>query len=478
VTERMLSLRARLLALQVVVFGALILLASPLTYFIMSRTFQKDRDDYLSAMARNLSQEYTETAETGAPPADLPPRCLPDPVPPGSPDPEATHRPRHLLVCDESGRVLSSDGEWTPLAPEAVNLAARTMQPAFADVRWSAEILRVIALPFRDRSGRLLVMEVGTSYMVIERTLGKSLIAMGVIDLVALLFLVAGSYLLTRGAFGPIDQIIRRVEQIDEDNLAERLPLEERRDEVGRLIIVINHMLERLEHAFEAQNRFSSDVAHEIRSPLTALRGQIEVALRKERPPEEYRRVMKESLEETLRLSRLAEDLMSLAKADAGVLQVRREDMDLRESLYVVLARFRPLAEEKNIQLTLHASESAAVHGDPDLIERLFENIVDNALIHTPPTGEVRVGMEKSGGWVSVYIEDTGSGIPAEELPMIFHRFYRVDPARSRDRGGTGLGLAIARQFAALHGGSIKVRSEIGKGSVFSVTIPLARGAG
>ncbi|NIO27753.1 MAG: heavy metal sensor histidine kinase [Candidatus Latescibacteria bacterium] len=472
--KRKMSLRARLLVLQLIVFGALILLASPITYLVMSRTLHRDRDEYLVSLARNASEEYAKTNNSSENTLPFPPRCLPESMPPSSPAPGSAHRPRHLLVCDQTGKVLCSDGESEPLAPEAVHQAFETFTPAFADQRWSAEILRLIAWPFKDQNGQHLVMEVGTSYRVIEGVLGKGLVFLLIFDAVALLLLIAGSYLLTRGAFLPIDQVIRRVEQIDEANLAERLPLDRRSDEVARLVTVVNHMLGRLERAFEAQSRFSSDVAHEVRSPLTALRGQIEVALRRRRSEEEYRRVLEESLEEVLRLSRLAEDLMSLAKADAGVLHARKSKVELRELLNNVLRRFKAKAHEKNIHLHLEASEAVTVDGDPGLIGRMVENLVDNALIHTHHMGEIHVRLQKKETQAVISVEDNGAGIPSEHLSKIFDRFYRIDPARSREMGGIGLGLAISRQIALLHDGTIQVQSTLGKGSIFSITIPIA----
>jgi two-component system OmpR family sensor kinase len=468
----MLSLRARLLVLQLIVFGSLILLASPVTYITMSQTLRRDRDQYLASMARTVSAEFVREMESASQPRSSPLPCLPNPVLPDSPDPDAMHRPRHMLVCDELGQVLCSDGENAPLAPDAVRLAFQTQSPAYADVHWSAEFLRIIAWPFQDADGRTLIMEVGTSYLVIKGALRKGLLIMGLISAVAFLCLITGSYFLTRNAFDPIKRIIGAVEGIDEAKLEARLPIEPREDEVGRLVAVINRMLERLERAFEAQSRFSSDVAHEIRSPLTALRGQIEVTLRKERSSTEYRKVLEGNLGEVLRLSRLAEDLMSLAKGDAGVLHVRPVAIDLHEMLHGVLVRLKPTAEEKDIQLRLLAPEEVPFVGDPDLLGRLVENLVDNALIHSPHMGEVIVRLERDSAGITISVEDKGTGIPPEDLPRIFDRFYRVDLARSRDVGGTGLGLAIVQQIATVHNGSIDVTSVPGQGSTFRVRFP------
>jgi two-component system OmpR family sensor kinase len=333
--------------------------------------------------------------------------------------------------------------------------------------------MRLVAWPFTDRGGRRLVLEVGGSSQVSVKALRHGVALTFVAVAGALLLLFVGSYLLARRAFAPIDRIVRRVELIDELNLDERIPPGHASDELGRLVVVINRMLARLQAAFEGQRRFASDVSHEIRSPLTALRGQIEVALRKERPPAEYRRVLEESLEEVLRLSRLAENLLSLARADAGVLEIQRVRLDLKEVVAEAVHRLGARATDKNVRLELAAPEPLFVVGDPDWLGRLIENLLDNALRHTPQMGRVRVALARGEGHAVITVEDSGEGIPADDLPHLFERFYRVDRARSRDKGGAGLGLAIARQIAVLHGGAIQVRSTVGQGSTFEVLLPL-----
>jgi heavy metal sensor kinase len=379
-----------------------------------------------------------------------------------------------------AGAVVCSDGEHAPLDPDAVREAQRSFEPVFSDIRWSEEALRLVAFPFRDRESRALVLEIGSSYLILERSLERGVGFIAVFAAIAFPLLVATSFLLARRAFAPIHKMIDELEQIDELHLAARLEPSRHRDEVSRLVVVINRMLERLEQAFALQKRVSSDVAHEIRSPLTALRGLMEVALRKERPAEEYRATMGESLEEVLRLTRLAEDLMSLAEADAGVFEIRQEKVDLQDLLTQVLRRFGPQAEAREVRLTLYAPERLFVTGDPDWLGRVVENLVDNALIHSPPKREVVVILCKTAAGpshtgvprVAISVEDSGPGIAPEHLPHIFERFYRADRARSRSEGGAGLGLAIAHQIARLHGGTIRVQSTVGEGSVFTVELP------
>ena len=322
---------------------------------------------------------------------------------------------------------------------------------------------------------RSVSRDMAGSSQLVEHALRRGLVPLAAVAVGGLALLLVGSFLLSRHATRRLQDIIRRVATIDEERLAERIPLGASPEELQPLVAVLNRLLARLEAAFEAQRRFASDVSHEVRSPLTALRGQIEVALRKERSPEEYRRVLAESLEEVERLTRLAEDLLDLARADAGVLELRRERLDLREVASLALRRLASTADARDIQLVLDTREPVPVLGDPDWLGRLLENLVDNAIRHSRRTGEVRIRVHREGERALMRVEDAGEGIPATALPHIFERFYRVDPSRSRDKGGAGLGLAIGRQIVTLHGGTIAVASEPGKGAVFTVTLPIAR---
>ncbi|MBI5529098.1 MAG: HAMP domain-containing protein [Deltaproteobacteria bacterium] len=468
-----LSLRSRLIGLHIVLFSG-VLLAGPAMYVVMSQALDRELDEYLDSLSALLAREYARTEGGGTAPSGTVNPCLPAvATAPGTDSPGMAHLPRHMLVADGDGRVLCSDGESSPLAPEALRRSQSGGVPVRSEFTRARETLRLVTRTFTDGGGRRLVMEVGASHTVIERALKEGAVFLVAGGLVAFVLFAMGSYVIAGRAVAPIDRVIRSVEQIDKASLAERLSPEDSIDEVGRLTAVINHMLERLEKAFESQRRFVSDVAHEIRSPLTALRGQIEVALRKERPSEEYRAVLNENLEEVLRLSRIAEDLMSMARADAGVLQIQREKIDLCDFLAGVVRRFKGRADEKNIRLEfVPAAEPIAVSGDPDWLGRLVENLLDNAILHAPQMGRVAVSLRGADRFATIAVEDNGPGIAAEHLPHIFDRFYRADPSRSREGGGAGLGLAIARQIAVLHGGTIGVASTVGKGSVLTVELP------
>jgi heavy metal sensor kinase len=473
---RRLTLRAELVFFQIFVLSGL-LVASPTVYFYLSWALRRNLDSHLDYLAASLSRQLRVPALPSSAGTRTPLSYCEigdGPSATGSGAPESlVHAPRHLVVADENGVVLCSDGERQPLSPVALGQARQRMAPVYSDVQVTGETLRLVAWPFRDRSDRLRVMEVGVSKLVFEQALRGHVAVLVALNLSAVALLVLGShYILTRRAFAPLGRIVRRVEQIDEAKLGDRIPEEQGSDELSRLVAVLNRMLERLERAFEAESRFSSDVSHEIRSPLTALRGEIEVALRKERSPAEYQRVLGENLEEVLRLTRIAENLMSLAQADAGVLEMCREHVDLKDLLVGVLHRLGPQADNKDIALELDAPDATSVVGDKVWLERLVENLVDNAILHSPHIATVRVSLRRGPATVVVAVADSGEGIPPEHVPHIFERFYRVDRSRSRSQGGAGLGLAIAQQIAILHGGQIQVESRIGQGSTFFVSLP------
>jgi len=203
------------------------------------------------------------------------------------------------------------------------------------------------------------------------------------------------------------------------------------------------------------------------------LKGEIEVGLKRQRRPEEYRRVLASCLEEVDRMSRIVDDLLTLARADMGALQLQKERVDLGEVAEDVWRSLGRMAEEKGLRFTFQGDGEVAVWGDKDRLRQLLVNLVDNALKYTPPGGEVRLRVERDDTLALLTVQDTGEGIPPEDQERVFERFYRVDKARSRQRGGTGLGLSICKWIAEAHGGKISLESEVGKGSTFVVQLPL-----
>jgi signal transduction histidine kinase len=233
-------------------------------------------------------------------------------------------------------------------------------------------------------------------------------------------------------------------------------------------------MIERLGESFQHIHRFSADASHELRTPLTILRGELEAAVQQPQITPELRETLGSALEETERLSRIVESLMAIARLDAGEARVERAHFDLGELTNITTDQMRLLAEDKNIALRCEAKQHVRVEGDRSRLKQVIVNLVDNAIKYTPAGGHVGVKVYTSNGFGVLEVNDNGMGIPAEALPHIFERFYRVDKARSRQMGGAGLGLSIIKAIVTAHGGQVKVESVEGKGSRFLVELPIA----
>jgi signal transduction histidine kinase len=246
-------------------------------------------------------------------------------------------------------------------------------------------------------------------------------------------------------------------------------------DELGRMIRTFNETTERMTAVYRRIEQFAANVAHELRTPLTILRGEAELALAQPRTPEESQRLSQTFLEESVRLSGIVDDLLTLAHADPSRVQVERRPIRMEEFVEELRDDAGILAQDKGLRVDLAENASATIVGDVARLRRLFRSLLANAVRYTDAGGFIGIRSRRDGGTVRVSIEDSGIGIPEESLPRIFDRFYRADPARWRDSGGTGLGLSLARWIAEAHGGSIAVESAVGRGSTFIVTLPLAR---
>ncbi len=279
-------------------------------------------------------------------------------------------------------------------------------------------------------------------------------------------------HFLARRALSPIQEMARRVQEINAEQLNERLVIENPRDELGALAAAFNDTLARLERSFEQLRRFTSDAAHELRTPLTAIRSVGEVALQKQSGPYDYREAISSMLEEANRLSRLVDALLLVARADSGQVQLERINLPALEIARETAALLDVLAEEKGQTISIQGDESARVHADRTVLRQVLLNLLDNAIKYSPPDGRIAIRVGGDGHTTAIEVEDTGSGIPAEHRERVFDRFYRVDEARSRDTGGAGLGLAIAKWGAEVHGGRLELESNAGSGCIFRLSLP------
>lgn len=288
--------------------------------------------------------------------------------------------------------------------------------------------------------------------------------------------IVATDILLTRRVLRPIDAIVRQARRLSESNLAERLPQPAESGELSRLVETLNEMLLRLHESFEAQRRFTADAAHELRSPLTRLRTEMEVALRRPRNVDEYRAIVATALEEIQRLGGLTENLLMLARLDAGEgRQAAAGEAHLADVVDGILMRFEPLATAREIELRVDRTGSdATVSVQPGIVDVVVGNIVDNAVKFSPRGGTVTLNVVATPSHGVITVADTGLGIPAEEQPHVFERFFRGRGPRTTGAFGVGLGLAIACTLVERQNGSIHVDSKSGYGTTVTIRLPLA----
>jgi heavy metal sensor kinase len=278
-----------------------------------------------------------------------------------------------------------------------------------------------------------------------------------------------GGYALARSVLAPVSRMTDQARMITAEQLGQRLPVVNPHDELGQLARVFNDTFARLERSFDQLRRFTADASHELRTPLTAIRSVGEVGLRGHHDERAYREVIGSMLEESDRLARLVDSLLTLSRADGGHVKLTRERTDLVELAREVVGHLSVLAEEKHQSITIEAPEPVYAFVDRLVLRQAVVNLVDNAIKYSPQKARIHIVALHDGDSPVVEVIDAGPGIPAEHQEHVFERFYRADKARARELGGTGLGLAIARWAVEAHGGRLELDSEEGKGCTFRI---------
>ena len=278
-------------------------------------------------------------------------------------------------------------------------------------------------------------------------------------------------WLIIGRALRPIGAISKTAAEISGGDLSKRIPESGGANELGQLTGVLNSTFARLDESFQQQARFTSDAAHELRTPVTVLLTHAQSTLNRERSPQEYREAFDVVVRTAQRMRRLIESLLELARLDAKQEPLRRENIDLAMIAAESVELLRPLADEKKVTLKTGLPETLC-NADPDQIAQVITNLIANAIHYNREGGHVSVKLSREEKSVTLTIADTGVGISADDLPHIFERFYRADKARSRSEGHTGLGLAIVKSIVDAHGGNIAAQSEPGQGSQFRVELP------
>lgn len=444
------TVRLRLTLWYAAALAVIVLIFATAVYFLVETSLFSQLDEQLS---RNLSAIE---------------RVLPD-----EPDELSEieeHGSVHLFQVRQDGRVIFETDDWkeTGLQQEIETT------PSECAISWQSP---------GGHFYRVKVSTPATGFTAVvaeeEDAIRQTLKSLGTTLLIglpcALLLALAAGYFLAGRVLSPIRAMAAKAEEITAERLSERLPVENPEDEFGRLATVFNQTLSRLEESFQSLRRFTADASHELRTPLTALRSVGEVGLRDHLDLESSREVIGSMLEETDRLARLVDSLLTLTRADSGKLQPNRETVDLARLVKEVADHLQVLAEEKNQTLSVEPEENGiAANVDRSILRRAIINLLDNAIKYTRAGGRIRLRIKRlKNGKAAIEIMDQGPGIPPEHREKIFERFYRIEKGRSRDTGGTGLGLAIARWAVEANGGRIELESEEGRGSVFRVLLPV-----
>ncbi len=392
--------------------------------------------------------------------------------------------PSYLLVLDDTGKTLYASFAVRQLTDDDIATLVRTSLQLSAtrpsvkvtlredqlllvtreepgDVQRGARPMRVVAGASTRRVGVIPPEQWTIMLGVAPLLIGVS---------VWLAWMIAGN------ALRPVDRVIDEVEAItDGRSLHRRLNVEARGDELDRLAATLNEMIARLETSFSALRRFTADASHELKTPLTVMRADVERAMQVPAGSGDQLVALEEALAESARMADLVDSLLTLARADEGRFEVHREPLQLEPLVRDVAETAHILGESQGIEITLPVMEDAMVMGDRARLRQLLLNLITNAIKYTPAGGSVEIALSRRIDGVSVSVRDTGIGIAAADLPFVFERFWRADRARSRasERGGFGLGLAIAKWIAQAHGGTLSVTSRLGRGSTFTVLLPI-----
>lgn len=281
-----------------------------------------------------------------------------------------------------------------------------------------------------------------------------------------------GGRWMAKKALMPIDHMIKELRNIETDHLSKRLTVSPVKDEINKLADVINGMLSHLDDSFKQVRQFTADASHELRTPLAIMKTGIEVALRKSRNALDYQQILANTLEDLGRLSKIVENLFLLARADTKQYELHMKRIDLRDIIVDISDQIRLMAETKDISLSIENTKDIVINGSELLIRMLFLNIADNAVKYTPQKGSVCLTLSKDNDLAVATFKDSGIGISQDDMPYIFDRFYRASKARTADSRGGGLGLSICQWIVKVHHGTISAKSELRKGSTFTITLP------
>jgi two-component system heavy metal sensor histidine kinase CusS len=400
-----------------------------------------------------------------------------------SPLPRPSWAPPHqpeifLRVLDSGGRTLTeTPGMAAELPSPSSTELARVSSPE-GDERdvlsrsGKPFMTLIVRVPGQSEADPPQLMQVAMDREHAEYLLARYRERLWLVLGTSLVLCALAGYLIARSGMRPIQQISRTAARIRSTTLDERIQAHGLPAELAGLAETFNSMLDRLEQSFLHISHFSDDVAHELRTPINNLRGEIEVALSKARSQDEYREILGSCLEECTRISRLIQTLLFLARSDTTAESLERERIDVRHELTKVEEFYGAAATDAGVILRVRADTGEHAEVNRMLFQQAVGNLVSNAIAHTPPGGTITVNASADERQLTVGVSDTGCGIPREHLPRVFDRFYRVDQARASSGQNVGLGLAVVKTIATRHGGSVGIDSEVGRGTEVRLVLP------
>lgn len=387
---------------------------------------------------------------------------------------------RYSAILDHTGQILwsgQSTGNRIPVTPQVIAhvLKGETVFETFNEP--GRPPIRRISIPLAIEDHGRFILQTEKSLQFVKETLQWLAWLLCGASAISLLFAWWGSGRLAGEALAPVKALSQTAETISGQTLSTRLTLTSPYTEFQRLAHTFNGMLDRLQQVFEGQRRFVADAAHELKTPLTAMKGNFEVSLQRARSAEEYRETIFSNLAEVDRLTAMTKSLLTLAQFAGDRPPLVLQTLDLPPLVEEVVSELSVLAHEGGIHLQTEPEPVPPFLGDASQLKQALINLLDNALRHTPSEGTITVRVESHDRSIRLSVKDTGPGIDSQHLPHLFERFYRVDQARDRQSGGTGLGLAIVKEIVEAHGGTIHAQSHIGYGTTFTITLPIGEKA-
>ena len=452
------SLRLRLTLLYSTLVGGILLIFGTAIYILISIILLNQVDNILAATAQDIIRVTRVNPEGQISALNLP-----------SLDMTAN---TYVQVWGRDGKLKSSSPGIAGMIVSLDPVGLSTREPVYRENSINGVHLRVLTVPLQVGVHRVAILQVSTNLTVVDAARGNLLNILLASTAISAALAALGSWLVLGRSLAPLSAVTRTAQAINRaDDLSRRIPYKgPENDEIGELIESFNQTLERLETLFTSQRRFLADVSHELRTPLTVIKGNVDLMRRMKHLDEESLSTIDQ---EAGRLTRLVGGLLLLAQAESGKLSLNMKTVELDTLLLEVFHEMRVLAGGK-VQIKIAEIDQIQINGDRDRLKQVLLNLVGNAIQYTPPGGEVILSMAKIGEQVRIIVRDSGPGIPAEDLPFIFERFYRAEKSRTRSKvSGFGLGLSIAQWIVENHGGTIEVESKEGQGTTFAIWLPL-----